>query len=287
EQSFIKDGINRILLATDGDFNVGTTNFESLIDLVEEKRKSGIALSTLGFGSGNYNDHLMEQLADHGNGQYNYIDTLLEARKVLVDEMNSSLLTVAGDVKIQLEFNPQVVSEYRLIGYENRVLAREDFNNDKVDAGEIGAGHTVTALYEVRFTDSHSLSVDPLRYSTQDNSTANTNSNELGFLKLRYKNPDESKSKLIKSVLDKKQLLSKIEHPTDSIKFAASVAGFAQQLKGGKYLNDFGYKQITQLAQSSKGKDLRGLRGEFIQLVSLAEMLSQSSASTTMRTNAE
>ena len=287
EQSFIKDGINRILLATDGDFNVGTTNFDALIDLIEEKRKSGIALSTLGFGSGNYNDHLMEQLADHGNGQYNYIDTLLEARKVLVDEMNSSLLTVAGDVKIQLEFNPQVVSEYRLIGYENRVLAREDFNNDKVDAGEIGAGHTVTALYEIRFSDSHNLSVDPLRYDAQDNSTADTNSNELGFLKLRYKNPGESKSNLIKSVLDKKQLLSTIEQPTDSIKFAASVAGFAQQLKGGKYLNDFGYKQITQLAQSSKGKDLRGLRSEFIQLVSLAEMLSQSSPKPTMRTNAE
>jgi len=281
EQSFIKGGINRILLATDGDFNVGTTNFDALIDLVEEKRKSGIALSTLGFGSGNYNDHLMEQLADKGNGQYSYIDSLLEARKVLVDEMNSSLLTVAGDVKIQLEFNPNVVTEYRLIGYENRALAREDFNNDKVDAGEIGAGHTVTALYEVRFTDSNNKSIDPLRYQSQmKQSDENNLTSELGFLKLRYKKPGEDKSQLIKKVLQKKQLIGQAKHPSDEIKFAASVAAFAQQLGGGKYLGDFGYQQITELAQNSKGKDPRGIRGEFLQLVSLAELLSQQSVST-------
>jgi len=285
EQSFIKGGINRILLATDGDFNVGTTNFDALIDLIEEKRKSGIALSTLGFGSGNYNDHLMEQLADKGNGQYSYIDSLLEARKVLVDEMNSSLLTVAGDVKIQLEFNPNVVTEYRLIGYENRTLAREDFNNDKVDAGEIGAGHTVTALYEVRFTDSNNKSVDPLRYKLENDTRnapvyKNEGNTELGFLKLRYKKPGEDKSRLIKKVLQKKQLMTQTKQPSESIKFAASVAAFAQQLGGGKYLGDFGYQQITQLAQESKGKDPRGLRGEFLQLVSLAELLSQQTIST-------
>ncbi len=278
EQSFIKAGINRILLATDGDFNVGTTNFDSLIDLVEEKRKSGIALSTFGFGSGNYNDHLMEQLADKGNGQYSYIDSLLEARKVLVDELNSSLLTVAGDVKIQMEFNPQVVSEYRLIGYENRALAREDFNNDKVDAGDIGAGHTVTALYEIRFTDSSNLSVDPLRYEQKIQTSKAINASELGFLKLRYKNPGESESQLIKKVLDKGELLAKTKRPSNDIRFAASVAAFAQQLRGGKYLNDFGYQQITKLAQASKGHDPRGIRGEFLQLVSLAELLSQPSA---------
>ncbi|MCP4273102.1 MAG: VWA domain-containing protein [Gammaproteobacteria bacterium] len=285
EQSFIKGGINRILLATDGDFNVGTTNFDALIDLIEEKRKSGIALSTLGFGSGNYNDHLMEQLADKGNGQYSYIDSLLEARKVLVDEMNSSLLTVAGDVKIQLEFNPNVVTEYRLIGYENRTLAREDFNNDKVDAGEIGAGHTVTALYEVRFTDSNNKSVDPLRYQLENDARnitvyENEGNNELGFLKLRYKKPGEDKSRLIKKVLQKKQLMTQTKQPSEAIKFAASVAAFAQQLGGGKYLGDFGYQQITQLAQESKGKDPRGLRGEFLQLVSLAELLSQQTITT-------
>jgi Ca-activated chloride channel family protein len=280
EKSFIKGGINRILLATDGDFNVGTTNFNSLMDLVEEKRKSGIALSTLGFGGGNYNDHLMEQLADTGNGQYSYIDTLMEAKKVLVDEMNSSLLTVAGDVKIQLEFNPQVVSEYRLIGYENRTLAREDFNNDKVDAGDIGAGHTVTAIYEVRFIDSSNLAVDSLRYGNNDVSSKRlasnqNNINELGYLKLRYKNPGEQTSKLIKQVLSKKQLLTKAKLPSKSMGFAAAVAGFAQQLRGGKYLENFSYQQIIDLAQSSKGEDKRGIRGEFLQLVSLAELLSQ------------
>ena len=277
EQSFITNGINRILLATDGDFNVGTTNHDALMDLIEEKRKSGIALSTLGFGSGNYNDHLMEQLADQGNGQYSYIDSLLEARKVLVDEMNSSLFTVAGDVKIQLEFNPQVVSEYRLIGYENRALAREDFNNDKVDAGEIGAGHTVTALYEIRFAKSSNLAVDPLRYGQHEPSTLTDISSELGFLKLRYKNPGENKSQLIKTVLKKDQLLANVNHASNDIRFAASVAAFAQQLRGGKYLGDFGYSQIAKLAQSAKGKDGRGLRGEFLQLVSLAELLSQTS----------
>ena len=280
EKSFIEGGINRILLATDGDFNVGTTNFNSLMDLVEEKRKSGIALSTLGFGGGNYNDHLMEQLADKGNGQYSYIDSLMEAKKVLVDEMNSSLLTVAGDVKIQLEFNPQVVSEYRLIGYENRALAREDFNNDKVDAGDIGAGHTVTAIYEVRFIDSNNLAVDSLRYSNKDDNsnrlTSNqTNINELGYLKLRYKNPGEQTSKLIKQALSKNQLLNKAKQPSKSMRFAAAVAGFAQQLRGGKYLENFSYQQIISLAQSSKGEDKRGIRGEFLQLVSLAELLSQ------------
>ena len=280
EKSFIKGGINRILLATDGDFNVGTTNFNSLMDLVEEKRKSGIALSTLGFGGGNYNDHLMEQLADKGNGQYSYIDTLMEAKKVLVDEMNSSLFTVATDVKIQLEFNPQIVSEYRLIGYENRALAREDFNNDKVDAGDIGAGHTVTAIYEVRFVDSNNLTVDALRYGNKtDDSIAVTNTqlniNELGYLKLRYKNPGQQTSQLITQPLSKKQLLNKANKPSDSMRFATAVAGFAQQLRGGKYLENFSYQQIISLAQSSKGEDKRGIRGEFLQLVSLAELLSQ------------
>ncbi len=282
EKSFINNGINRIMLATDGDFNVGTTNFNALIELVEEKRKSGIALSTLGFGTGNYNDHLMEQLADKGNGQYNYIDSIFEAKKVLVDELSSSLLTVAADVKIQLEFNPQQVSEYRLIGYENRALAREDFNNDKVDAGEIGAGHTVTALYEIRLAGSDHLSVDPLRYAMPNGAVdgqtqvASMKINELGFLKLRYKKPGESQSRLITKSLNKDELISSVDQNSkQSIKFAASVAAFAQQLRGGKHLGSYDYQQIMELAQSSKGDDPRGIRSEFIQLVSMANLLSK------------
>jgi len=283
EKSFIKDGINRIMLATDGDFNVGTTNFNSLMELVEQKRKTGIALSTLGFGSGNYNDHLMEQLADQGNGQYNYIDSVFEAKKVLVDEISSSLLTVANDVKIQMEFNPQQVAEYRLIGYENRALKREDFNNDKVDAGEIGAGHTVTALYEIRFTDSSNLASDPLRYQNNDNESDDNNSassiknNELGYLKLRYKNPDEDTSRLIKTALLKSELMASSNQPSENIQFAATVAGFAQQLRGGEQLSEFGYAQIIKLAKSSKGKDTRGLRAEFLQLVEMSELLTHAS----------
>ncbi len=195
EQGFIKNGINRVILATDGDFNVGTTNFESLIDLVEEKRKSEISLTTLGFGTGNYNDHLMEQLADKGNGNYAYIDTINEARKVLVDEVGSTLLTIAKDVKIQIEFNPDLVSEYRLIGYENRMLKREDFNNDRVDAGEIGAGHTVTALYEISLKGKKGQ-IDPLRYG-KETSSRGASAEELAFLRLRYKQPDAEKSQLI------------------------------------------------------------------------------------------
>ena len=200
KSNFKKEGINRVILATDGDFNVGTVNFEALTDLVEQKRKSGIALTTLGFGTGNYNDHLMEQLADKGNGNYAYIDSLQEARKVLVEEMGSTLKTIAKDVKIQIEFNPQLVSSYRLIGYENRALKREDFNNDKIDAGEIGAGHTVTAIYELDLKGSENGKVDPLRYGNGSEDTARKVdvNGEVAFLKLRYKQPSESKSQLIR-----------------------------------------------------------------------------------------
>lgn len=196
QQAYIKGGINRVILATDGDFNVGTVNFEALKNLIEEKRKSGITLTTLGFGTGNYNDHLMEQIADAGNGNYAYIDTLNEANKVLVSEMASTLFTIAKDVKIQIEFNPDVVKEYRLIGYENRMLRREDFNNDKVDAGDIGAGHTVTALYEIKLSGGRSNAIDPLRYGSTKKQGSH-NGDELAFLKLRYKAPGGRKSELI------------------------------------------------------------------------------------------
>ena len=272
EQSFIKDGINRVILATDGDFNVGTVNFEALKDLVEEKRKSGISLTTLGFGTGNYNDHLMEQLADAGNGNYSYIDTLNEAQKVLVDEMSSTLNTIAKDVKIQLEFNPAVVAEYRLIGYENRALKREDFNNDKVDAGEIGAGHTVTALYEISLVSSNSKYVDPLRYS-QALSKDVPHKDELALLRLRYKQPASSTSKLIEQPIQTADIESKLDKTSERFRFSASVAGFGQLLRGGKYTADYQYDDVLELARKARGDDAFGYRGEFISLVNLAKSL--------------
>ncbi|MGK7294274.1 MAG: vWA domain-containing protein [Candidatus Wenzhouxiangella sp. M2_3B_020] len=266
QQGFIEGGINRVILATDGDFNVGTVDFEALKDLAERKRKTGIAITTLGFGTGNYNDALMEQLADAGNGNYAYIDTLGEARKVLVDELTSTLMTIANDVKIQVEFNPAVVAEYRLIGYENRMLEREDFNNDTVDAGDIGAGHTVTALYEVALAGSGGERVDPLRYG--DSSVASADgSGELGFLRLRYKTPGDDTSKLIEQpIADRAD-----QHPSPRLAFAASVAAFGQHLRGGKYLEGFDLEHVHALASASKGDDRFGYRGEFLQLIRLAE----------------
>lgn len=273
ERAFIKDGINRVLLATDGDFNVGTTDFEALIDLVEEKRKTGIALTTLGFGTGNYNDQLMEQLADAGNGNYAYIDSLLEAQKVLVDQVGSTLQTIAKDVKIQIEFNPAVVAEYRLIGYENRMLQREDFNNDQVDAGEIGAGHNVTALYEVALVGSGGTRIDPLRYGNATNNHK-TDQDELALLRLRYKAPNGTTSKLIETPIHKRAITARLADTSERFRFSAAVAGFGQQLRGDTYLEQFGYPQILELARNARGNDPFGYRGEFIQLVGLAASLS-------------
>jgi len=272
EQSFIKDGINRVILATDGDFNVGTVNFEALKDLIEEKRRSGISLTTLGFGTGNYNDHLMEQLADAGNGNYAYIDTLNEAQKVLVDEVSSTLNTIAKDVKIQLEFNPAVVAEYRLIGYENRALKREDFNNDKVDAGEIGAGHTVTALYEISMVSSKGNYVDPLRYS-QASGADTHHKDEIALLRLRYKQPDSNTSKLIERPIQSVDVENTLEKTSDRFRFSASVAGFGQLLRGGKYTDNYQYDDVLELARNARGRDAFGYRGEFISLVNLAKSL--------------
>ena len=277
EQAFIKGGINRVLLATDGDFNVGTVSFEALKNLVEEKRNSGISLTTLGFGSGNYNDQLMEQLADAGNGNYAYIDTLNEAQKVLVDEMHSTLNTIAKDVKIQVEFNPTVVAEYRLIGYENRTLAREDFNNDKVDAGEIGAGHTVTALYEITLNSSKGKRIDALRYGINSESV-NRHSDEIALLRLRYKQPDGDTSKLIESMLQTADVEPKLTDTSDNFRFAASVAAFGQLLRGGRYTDNFDYDAVLELARNARGQDPFGYRGEFLSLVNLAKSLSGSAA---------
>ena len=274
QQSFIKEGVNRIILATDGDFNVGVTNFEALKQIVEEKRKTGVSLTTLGFGRGNYNDHLMEQLADVGNGNYSYIDNLNEARKVLVEEMSSTLNTVANDVKIQIEFNSDQVSEYRLIGYENRALQREDFNNDKVDAGDIGESHTVTALYEVTFTDHPVQQLGSNRYAgSNESATVNNFNNELAFLRLRYKKNSKANSQLIEKPLYKNEVITNMKQASNNFNFSASVAAFAQQLRGGKYLQNFSYNDILALAKKSKGDDSYGYRGEFIQLVALAQSL--------------
>ena len=272
EQAFIKNGINRVLLATDGDFNVGTVNTEQLKDLIEEKRKTGIALSTLGFGTGNYNDHLMEQIADVGNGNYAYIDTLNEAQKVLVDEMSSTMLTIAKDVKIQIEFNPAAVAEYRLIGYENRALRREDFNNDKVDAGEIGAGHTVTAIYEIALADSAGQGIEPLRYQAQQNNEVNPA--EIAFLRLRYKAPESNASQLLEWPLKRSEIKASLTQTSNAFRFSAAVAAFAQQLRGGVNLGEFSYTDIMDLAKGARGEDAFGYRGEFLTMVNLAQSLS-------------
>lgn len=272
EQSYIKGGINRIFLATDGDFNVGVTNFDELKNMAEEKRKSGVSLSTLGFGMGNYNEKLMEQLADAGNGNYSYIDTLNEGQKVLVDEMTSTLATIAKDVKIQIEFNPDVVSEYRLVGYENRMLKREDFNNDKVDAGEVGAGHTVTAIYELTLKG-QTGSVDPLRYGSGKASVTNK-SGELAFLRLRYKAPDGDISKLIEWPLQRQYAKPSFDQASTEFRFATAVAAFGQQLRGGKHTGVMSYDDIAKVAADARGADAYGYRGEFLRLVHLAQSLS-------------
>jgi Ca-activated chloride channel family protein len=272
QQGYIKGGINRILLATDGDFNVGINNFEALKSMAEEKRKGGVSLSTLGFGTGNYNEKLMEQLADAGNGNYSYIDTLNEGQKVLVDEMTSTLATVAKDVKIQIEFNPNLVSEYRLVGYENRMLKREDFNNDKVDAGEVGAGHTVTAIYELTLRGGTG-SVDSLRYG-KNNTSAINKSGELAFLRLRYKAPEEDVSQLMEWPLHKQDIKSGLAQTSTEFRFAAAVAAFGQQLRGGKHTGEMSYGDIAKLAAEARGSDNFGYRGEFLRLVKLAQSLS-------------
>lgn len=275
EQAMIPGGINRVILATDGDFNVGTVNHQQLMNLIEQKRRAGISLTTLGFGSGNYNDHLMEQLADKGNGIYAYIDNMNEAQKVLVDELSSTLATIAKDVKIQIEWNPTVVSEYRLIGYNNRLLNREDFNNDKIDAGEIGAGHSVTALYEVTLVDGDRPRIDPLRYGTAKEVTSAGRGNELAFLRLRYKAPDATKSKLIEQVIATDTVVNDIGKTGENYRFSAAVAGFGLLLRGAQYSGNFDYAAVKKLAQGARGRDEYGYRGEFIRLVNLAAGLSR------------
>lgn len=275
EQAFVKDGVNRVMLATDGDFNVGMVNHDALIELIEKKRDKGIALTTLGFGAGNYNDYLMEQLADAGNGNYAYIDTINEARKVLVDELSATMQIIAKDVKVQVEFNPNQVAEYRLIGYENRVLKNEDFNNDKVDAGDIGAGHSVTALYEITLNDSKSKFNDNLRYGAPqqgDDAQGNVKSDEIAHVKLRYKMPNKDTSQLIERVVQKADIEG-FEAQSSDFQFATAVASFAQLMKDSSYTGEIGYDWIIETANANKGQDTFGYRSEFIQLARTASTL--------------
>ncbi|MFL1391012.1 von Willebrand factor type A domain-containing protein [Pseudomonas tritici] len=265
-EGFIDKGINRILLATDGDFNVGISDFDSLKQMAASQRKSGVSLTTLGFGVDNYNEHLMEQLADAGDGNYAYIDNLREARKVLVDQLSSTLAVVARDVKLQVEFNPARVSEYRLLGYENRALKREDFNNDKVDAGEIGAGHTVTALYEI-VPKGEKGWLEPLRYAAAP--AGEGKSGELAMLRVRYKPAAGGESQLIERPISNESTKA-----SDDLRFAAAVAAFAHQLKGdGRYTGSMSLQDTAALARSARGDDPFGLRSEFVQLVELAQGL--------------
>lgn len=275
EQGKVAGGVNRILLATDGDFNVGVTSTEELKALVKREKEKGITLSTLGFGDSNYNEAMMVQIADVGNGNYSYIDSLLEAQKVLQTEMSATLVTVAKDVKAQIEFNPAQVLEYRQIGYEKRQLTEEDFNNDKVDAGDIGAGKKVTVLYELTLAGGKA-SVDPLRYKKARQLKATDYVNELAFLKLRWKAPEGDKSELASFPLEKKALVSSFDNATIETRFMAAVAAFGQKLRNNPELLNTSCEQIANWADNAKGTDPNGYRGEFVKLVKLAASLAGS-----------
>lgn len=265
--NFIQGGVNRILLATDGDFNVGVSDTKALIDMVERARDGGITLTTLGFGTGNYNEAMMEQIADHGNGNYSYIDSALEARKVLGDQMSATLFTIAKDVKIQVEFNPVQVSQYRLLGYENRALREEDFDNDRIDAGDIGAGHQVTAIYEIVPAGAKGW-VAPRRYDDPLPEAAKGKAGELAFVRLRYKLPDGQASRLIERPVPA-ALIARAGAPTGDFAFAAAVAAFGQTLRGDALMNGFSHARIAALA----GRQQDFWRQEFLKLVGVAGSL--------------
>lgn len=269
EENFNENKVNRIILATDGDFNVGLSHHEKLEDYVARKRENGVYLSVLGFGEGNYQDQIMQSLAQNGNGIAAYIDTLAEAHKVLIKEASSTLFPIANDLKIQIEFNPKKVSEYRLLGYETRDLLASEFNNDKVDAGDLGSGHSVTAIYEITLVGEGENSVDELRYAKPAPPEKTDISNELAYLKLRYKLPGLTKSVLIEQVITsdasaQADLLSQA-------KFAAAVAGFSQLLKGGTFTQNWDMHDALELAIQNRGDDIYGYRAELVQLMRLAD----------------
>jgi Ca-activated chloride channel family protein len=269
EQHFDAKGVNRVILTTDGDFNVGITNQDELKGYIERERGKGVFLSVLGFGMGNYNDAMMQTLAQNGNGTAAYIDTVNEARKTLVDEATSTLFPIAKDVKIQVEFNPRTVAEYRLIGYETRMLKREDFDNDKVDAGDVGSGQTVTALYEVVPVGGPRANGD-LRYARPAPVAAGGLSSELGFVKIRYKLPKSDTSLLLSTPIDRRVQFARFEDAPQDARFATAVAGFAELLRGGRYNGALSYDDLLRMASGAKGNDEFGYRAEFIQLVRAA-----------------
>ncbi|WP_395451027.1 von Willebrand factor type A domain-containing protein [Aminobacter sp. UC22_36] len=273
QQSFVKDGVNRVMLATDGDFNVGQTDDDDLKRLIEDKRKSGVFLSVFGFGRGNLNDQMMQTIAQNGNGTAAYIDTLAEAEKVLVEDASSTLFTIAKDVKIQVEFNPAAVSEYRLIGYETRALNREDFNNDRVDAGEIGSGHSVTAIYEIT-PKGAPQQIDNLRYGEATTSNGGVaNADEYAFVKIRYKAPDGDTSKLITTPVTKSNEVASFDAAGADQRFSVAVAAFGQKLRDEDATAKFGFDKIAEIATAARGSDPFGYRAEFLSLVRLASSL--------------
>jgi Ca-activated chloride channel homolog len=280
-QSFIQGGINRVLLATDGDLNIGVTDRNELKALVEGERKQGVSLTTLGVGDSNYNEALMKALADVGDGSYHYLDSLQEAHKVLVNQFTSNLAPIAQDLKIQVEFNPAQVQEYRLLGYELRALTREQFNDDKVDAGDIGAGHSVTALYEIVPTGARS-NVDGLRYQTpaggaqgraQTGTGSSPASAELAWVKLRYKDPGQSVSKLIEQPIAKPSRMPNLDSADTDARFALAVAAWGQWLRGNTLIGDYGMDKVLALARGARGADTYGHRAEFVRLVELSATL--------------
>ena len=272
--SFVKDGVNRVILATDGDFNVGVSDTDALQEMIERERQSGVYLSVLGFGRGNLNDQMMQRIAQHGNGNAAYIDSLMEAKKALVDELDGTLFPIANDVKIQVEFNPAQVAEYRLLGYETRLLDREDFNNDKVDAGEIGNGHAVTAIYEIVPTASPFRWVDPLRYSTDTESVDDeTHGNELAYLKIRYKLPGETTSVLMQQPILAPADDTGLAEASEDVRFAVAVAAYGELLRDDVHLGTWQMGDVIDLASSALGDDPYGYRREFVRLADLAGSL--------------
>lgn len=271
EMNYDEKAVNRVILATDGDFNVGITNRSELKSFIERKRETGIFLSVLGFGQGNYNDALMQDLAQNGNGNAAYIDNLNEARKVLVDEAFSTLFTIARDVKIQIEFNPDRVHDYRLIGYETRLLNREDFNNDRVDAGDVGSGHSITAIYEITPAGSPQKMIDDLRYRKTAVTSGAAAGDEYAFLKIRYKLPGAETSSLISMPVTTQQEYETLAGVSQDMRFAAAVAAFGQVLRNDPFTGNFSYDDIIGLAQPARGRDPFGYRSEFLNLVRLAK----------------
>ena len=273
ERHFDKDAVNRVVLATDGDFNVGITDPRELEKFVAAKRKSGVYLSILGVGSGNLNDALMQRLAQSGNGNAAYIDSLLEARKALGEELGSTMFPIANDVKMQVEFNPAQVAAYRLIGYETRMLERQDFKDDKVDAGDMGAGHTVTAIYEITPASAAGKLVDPLRYGEGKKKAPQAKSDELCFVRVRYKLPGEAKSRLVEQPVRAASVHKSLQAAPPDQRFAVAVAAFGQRLRGEQQVADYSYADIAELANGARGTDAEGYRAEFVKLVRMTESL--------------